>query len=138
MLALYKHVCGLGWIIDKVEHPYSKLTSCPTVQREYSVPSSTAYNPHPRIIRTPLFEPNSEGKLIKKAKKMLPRIIRTPVLKLILGEKKSGLYAVKDGILHLKPSTSNFYSGKTNDDYVKVNGTCYFVFNVQKCRITKS
>ena len=35
----------------------------------------------------------------KKAKKMLPRIIRTPVLRLILGEKKCGLYAVKDGRL---------------------------------------
>ena len=35
----------------------------------------------------------------KKAKKMLPRIIRTPVLRLILGEKKCGLYAVKDDTL---------------------------------------
>ena len=74
----------------------AELVQCQDSQQD-RVPSFTAYDPHPRIICTPLFEPNSEGKLIKKAKKMLPRIIRTPVLRLILGEKKCVLYAVKDG-----------------------------------------
>ena len=34
---IYVHVYELGWIIDKVGHPYSKITSCPTEQGEYSV-----------------------------------------------------------------------------------------------------
>ena len=51
----------------------------------------------PRIIRTPLFDPNSEEKLIKKSKTNVTAYNTHPSFEAHFGGKKCGLYAVKDG-----------------------------------------